>query len=79
MAKKNSKKPGIPRIFTPPGPRDPWGNFLAEVGNIAANNTLRYLSGGVEKFFFGQTSPSPEDKYRNESYHIALQKQQADL
>ena len=79
MAKKNSKKPGTPRIFTPPGPHDPVGNFLAEAGNIGAQKLLRTISNFLENRLPGKTSPSPEEQYRRDSYNIALQKQQADL
>jgi len=79
MVKKNNKSQPIPRIFTPPGPHDPLGNFLTEAGNIAANKILLSFSSQVDKFLFGQTSPSLEDQYRNESYNIALQKQQVEL
>ncbi|MFC1962777.1 ATP-binding protein [Chloroflexota bacterium] len=79
MAKKNSKTPGIPRIFTPPGPHDPVGNFCAETGNILANKVLRAFSSALEKRLLGKTTPSPEEQYRRDSYFISLQKQQADL
>ena len=79
MVKKNNKSQPIPRIFTPPGPHDPLGNFLTEAGNIAANKILRSFSSQVDKFLFGQTPPSLEDQYRNESYNIDLQKQQVEL
>ena len=79
MAKKNSKRPGIPRIFTPPGPHDPVGNYLAEAGNILADKSLRTISRAVDMLLLGKTIPSPEEQYRRDSYNISLQKQQADL
>ncbi len=79
MVKKNSKIPGIPRIFTPPGPHDPVGNFLAEAGNIGAGKLLRTISSFLEKLPSGKTSPSPEEQYRRDSYSISLQKQQIEL
>ena len=79
MVKRHSRTPRIPRIFTPPGPHDPLGNFLAEAGNILAENALHIVSNAVEKRFFGKAATSPEEKYLNDSYSISLQKQEADL
>ena len=79
MAKKNSKKSGIPRIFTPPGSHDPFGNFLAEAGNIGANKLLRTIYSFLEKLPSGKTAPTPEEQYNISSNNISLQKQQTDL
>lgn len=79
MAKKNSKIPGIPNYFTPPGSHDPVGNILAAAGNIGADKLLRIFSSNIEKLLFGKTTPSSEEQYRRDSYSISLQKQQADL
>jgi len=79
MVKKNFKSQRIPRIFTPPGPHDPVGNFLAEAGNIGADKLLRTISSFLEKLTSGKTSPSPEEQYRRDSYSISLQKQQIEL
>ena len=79
MVKKNYKSQRIPRIFTPPGPHDSVGNFLAEAGNILADNLLRTFSSAVEKRLSSKTTPSPEEQYLINSYNISLQKQQIDL
>ncbi len=79
MVKKNSKIPGIPNFFTPPGPHDPVGNILAEAGNIVAGKILRTFSSNIEKLLSGKTTPSPEEQYRRDSYSISLQKQQIEF
>lgn len=79
MVKKNNKSQPIPRIFTPPGPHDPIGNFFAEAGNIGADKLLRIISSFLEKLPSGKTSTSPEEQYRRDSYSISLQKQQIEL
>jgi hypothetical protein len=79
MTKKNSKRPGIPNFFTPPGPHDPTGNFLAAAGNIVADKLLRTFSSNIERLLSGKIKPSPEEQYRRDSYSISLQKQQANL
>lgn len=79
MVKKNSKIPGIPNFFTPPGPHDPAGNILATAGNILADKLLQTFSRNIEKLLSGKSVSSPEEQYRKDSYNISLQKQQADL
>lgn len=79
MVKKNFKSQRIPRIFTPPGPHDPVGNFFAEAGNIFADKVLRTFSSAIEKRLWGKTDPSPEEQYLINSYKISLQKQQIEF
>ena len=79
MVKKNFKSQRTPRIFTPPGPHDPAGNFLAEAGNICAKKLLGKFSSVLGMLLSGNSTPSPEEQYRRESHSISLEKQQTDL
>ena len=66
------------RIFTPPGPEDPWGNLLADLGNIATDYAFRRFSNSMAQFFRLSGTSVQEQIVLNLS-RAKLEKQQAEL
>ncbi len=73
MARRNQN-----RIFTPPGPEDPWGNLLAEMGNIAADYAFGRFSKSMAQLF-GSSETSVQEQIALNLSKAKLEKQEAEL
>jgi len=66
------------RIFTPPGPGDPWGNLLAGMGNIAADYAFGRFSKSMAQLF-GSSGTSVQEQIALNLSKAKLEKQEAEL
>jgi len=66
------------RIFTPPGPEDPWGNLLSEMGNITVDYALRRFSNTMAQCF-RLSGTSVQEQIALNLSKAKLEKQEAEL